>query len=420
MNLINVLNTIRDNASREYQERIPEANRDNMESIRYAMIDDDNIQVANEFMRTLLNKLVKSVVHTKLFQNPLKGLKKGTKPLGDTIEEIYNNFLKGETYDSTGANLLKRNLPDAKTVYHRMNHQMQYPVTIGREELSRAFMSYDALNSFITNIINTLYNSAELDEFVNTKQLIKSALDNNAMKVIHVDDPLTGKAAGESFIKTVKTISGLMQFPSTEHNAYLKAQKTDTVAITTFSRKNEQVLILDTATDTSVAVDVLASTFNMSVAEFNDTRKIVIDTFPDKDIRAVLVDEAFFQIYDDLFNVTSFYNGKGLYENYYLNVWQTMAYSILVNAVAFTVAEDSDGDGSVETFGVTYSLGTGITSSNKRTKVAEGGSFSTTLSGTVSTCTVTMGGTAVANAYDSATGKITVSGITGDIVITAA
>lgn len=342
MNLQEVLNTIWDNASADYQERIPQATRDNLESIRYAMIDGDNVMVANEFMNTLLNKLVKSVVHTKLFSNPLKSLKQGTKPLGDTIEEIYNNFLKGVEYDSEGADLLNRNLPDTKTVYHRMNYQMQYPITVNREQLSKAFMSYDALNSFISNIINSLYNSAELDEFTNMKQLFSSALTKNAMKTVEIADPLLSKENGQEFIKTVKTVSGLMSFPSEDWNGYLTAQSTDTLPIKTFSRKNEQILILDTATDTSVSVDVLATTFNMSVSEFNDTRKIVIDVFPDKDVRAVLVDESFFQVYDDLFNITSFYNGKGLYTNYYLNVWQTLAYSILVNAVAFKVAETTE------------------------------------------------------------------------------
>ena len=60
MNLQELLNTIRDNASSTYQERIPEATQINLEAIRYAMIDDNNIMVANEFMTTLLNKLVKS------------------------------------------------------------------------------------------------------------------------------------------------------------------------------------------------------------------------------------------------------------------------------------------------------------------------------------------------------------------------
>lgn len=343
MNLQELLNTIRDNATATYQERIPEATQTNLEAIRYAMIDDNNIMVANEFMTTLLNKLVKSVVHTKLFSNPLKGLKKGTKPLGDTIEEIYNNFLKGETFDMEGSELLKRKLPDTKTVYHRMNYKMQYPVTVTREALSKAFMSYDALESYITNLINTLYNSAELDEFMNTKQLIKSALDKSAMKVVTLDsDPAKdGEQAGKDFIKAVKTISELMVFPSTEYNAYLSAQSRDKTAITTFSRKNEQILIIDAATNTSVQIDVLASLFNMSVAEFNDCKKIVIDAFPEEDVRACLVDEQFFQIFDDLFTITSFYNGKGLYTNYYLNVWQTLAYSILVNAVAFKVPAEA-------------------------------------------------------------------------------
>lgn len=334
-----ILNTIRDNASAEYQERIPEANRNNLESIRYAMIDDENIQVANEFMSTLLNKLVKSIIHTKLFENPLKSLKKGTKPLGDTIEEIYNNFKKGETFDASGKTLLERKLPDTKTVYHRMNHRMQYPITVSRDDLSKAFSSYDKLDSFIQNLIQTLYNNAELDEFINMKQLIKSALTNKAMKKVQVADPNLSEVNGKEFIKSVKTVSKLMTFPSENWNSYLTAQSTDVVPITTFSRASEQILILDAATDISVSVDVLASTFNMSVADFNETRKIVIDAFPDKNLRACLVDEAFFQVQDDLFNITSFYNGQGLYTNYYLNVWQTMAYSILVNSVAFTVEE---------------------------------------------------------------------------------
>lgn len=341
MDLVTVLNTIHANASATYQDRIPEATRTNLEDIRFAMISDDNVMVANEFMGTLLNKLVKSVVHTKRFQNPLKSLKKGKKPLGDTVEEIYNNFIKGQQYSANAGatELLQRSLPDTKTLYHRMNLQMKYPITVSREILSKAFASWDALEKYINDVIAQLYNSAELDEFVNMKQLFKSAMDAKAMRVINVADPLLGEAEGKEFIKAVKTVSNLMQFPNSDFNAYLTAQDTDTKPIVTFSRKNEQVLIISAAADTSVSVDVLASTFNMSVADFNDTRKIVIDAFPSATVRAALVDEAFFQIYDDLFLIKSFDNGVSVYENYWLHVWQTMAYSILVNAVVFDTAE---------------------------------------------------------------------------------
>lgn len=421
MNLQELLNTIRDNASETYKERIPEATRNNIQDIQEVIGDPNSAVVANEFASALLNMIVKQVIISKLFSDPLKSLKRGTKPLGDTVEEIYVNFIKAKQYDPTGAEILNRELPDVKAIYHRMNRQDRYKVTISPEQLYKAFASYDKLNSFIQNIINTLYNSSELDEFVLMKQLIKQALDNNAMKVVTVADPLLSKANGEEFIKAVKTVSGGMEFPSTEYNAYLTAQSTDQLPITTFSKKNEQILIIDNATNVALSVDVLASTFNMSVSEFNDTRKIVIDAFPDPSIRAALVDEMFFQVYDDLVTFRDFENGEGLYRNYWLHVWQTLSYSILVNAVAFRVASDADEDGTLETFTVTRTLKTGVTSSNRRNTIEEGSSYRTTLNGVgeSDTVTVTMGGTNVTEtAYSD--GVVNIPSVTGDIVITVA
>lgn len=339
MNVIEIMNTIRDNASQTYRDSIPELTRNNLEDVRFAMISDDNVMVANEFTNALLNKVFKSHLISKRFVNPMKSLKKGKKPLGDTVEEIYVNFAKGEEYDpNVGAAMLERTLPDVKTLYHRMNYQMKYRQTFSQQALSKAFSSFENLESYFNGIIQAMYNKAEQDEFLNVKQLLKSALDAKAMKKVDIVDPMTSAANAQEFIKTVKTVSGLMVFPSTDWNGYTTAQSTDTKPITTFTPKAEQVLIIDTATDTSVSVDVLANTFNMTVSEFNDTRKIVIDVFPDPTMRAALVDEQFFQIWDDLFLFKSFDNPEGLYDNYYLHVWQTLAYSILVNAVAFCVS----------------------------------------------------------------------------------
>lgn len=422
MNLQEILNTIRDNASDMYQERIPEATRNNITDIQEVMTDPNNAVVTNEFMSMLLNLVIKQVIHSKLFSDPLKSLKKGKKPLGDTVEEIYANFLKAKQYDPTGAELLNRELPDVKAVYHRMNRQDKYKVTVNPESLFKAFASYDKLQSFIANIINSLYNSSELDEFVLMKQLIKQAMEQNAMKVVEVADPCTSEANAKAFIKTVKTVSGDMTFPNSNNNAWLTAQSTDTNPLITFSRKNEQVLILSNPTDVAVNVDVLASVFNMSVAEFNDTRKIIIDAFPDPDIRGALVDEQFFQVFDDLVLFKDFENSEGLYKNYYLHIWQTLAYSPLVNAVVFKVGgSDKDSDGTVETFDVTYTLKTGVKSSNKRKTATEGTRYSTTLSGVgeSDTVTVTMGGeTVTTDVYDSDTDKIEIETVTGNIVIT--
>lgn len=424
MNLQEILNTIRDNASDMYRERIPEATQTNITNVQEAMTDPNNAVVTNEFMSMLLNMIIKQVIHSKLFSDPLKSLKKGKKPLGDTVEEIYVNFLKAKQYDPTGVELLNRELPDVKAVYHRMNRQDRYKVTVNPEELFKAFSSYQKLDSFIANIINSLYNSSELDEFILMKQLIAQALDQNAMKVVEVADPCTSEANAKAFIKTVKTVSGDMVFPNSNNNAWLTAQSVDTNPLITFSKKNEQVLILSNPTDVAVNVDVLASVFNMSVAEFNDTRKIIIDAFPDPEIRGALVDEQFFQVYDDLVMFKDFENGEGLYKNYYLHIWQTLAYSPLVNAVVFRVgASDKDSDGEVETFDVTYSLKSGVKSTNKRKTATEGTRYSTTLSGVGEndTVTVTMGGNNVTStAYDEETGMIVIDSVTDDVTITVA
>ena len=423
MNMTEILNTIRDNASDMYRDRIPEATQNNIEEVQAAMCDPNNAVVTNEFMNTLLNMIIKQVIHAKLFSNPLKALKKGKKPLGDTIEEIYTNFIKADVYDQTGANLLQRKLPDTKTVFHRMNRQDKYKITVNPEELFKAFSSYDKLQSYIATIINTLYNSSELDEFILTKELLKQAYDNNAIVVVNVPDPLESEANGKEFIRIVKTVSGDMVFPNSNNNAYLTAQSSDNKPIITFSRKDEQVLIIDNPTNVSVDINVLASIFNMSVAEFNDTKKIVIDAFPDPDVRACLVDEAFFQIYDDLLMFREFQNPEGLYNNYYLHVWQTLAYSPLVNAVIFKVASDKDQDDQISEYDVTYSLKTGVTSTNKHKTVAEGSSYSTTLKGVESedTVTVTMGSTTITDeVYDSETGRIVIDTVTDDVTITVA
>lgn len=423
MNLTEILNTIRDNASETYQERIPEATRSNITTIQEVMTDPNNAVVTNEFISTLLNMVIKQVIHNKLFSDPLQGLKKGKKPLGDTVEEIYTNFLKAKQYDETGVELLKRELPDVKTCYHRMNRQDKYKVTVSPEQLYKAFSSYDKLNSFIQSIINSLYNSSELDEFILMKQLIKQAYDQNALKVVTVADPLIGEKEGKAFIKTVKTISGDMQFPNSNNNSWLSAQSVDHNPLITFSKKNEQILILDNATDVSINVDVLATIFNMSVAEFNETRKIVIDAFPDPDIRGALVDEQFFQVFDDLVMFKEFENPEGLYKNYYLHIWQTLAYSPLVNAVIFKVASDEDEDATIETFTVTRTLKEGVTSTNKRNTVTEGSSYTTTLKGVgeSDTVTVTMGSADITSTvYDEDSKTIKIDTVTDNIVITVA
>ena len=422
MDAIEVLNTIRDNASQAYQDRVPEATRNNIEEVGEAITDLNNAVVYNEFVDTLANMIYAPMLIKKSWYNPLGKFKKGKKTFGDTVEEIYNNFIKAQTYDQTGSGLLTRHLPDTKVVFHRMNRQDSYVLTDSPESLAKAFKSYEGLAEYLENLFTTIRNSAELDEYILMRELFAEAYNNNAMVIVSVADPQASEANAKAFIKAVKTVSGDMVFANSNNNAYLTAQSDDNKAIVTFSRKDEQILIVDNPTDVTCNIDVLASAFNKSVVEFNDTQKEVIDAFPIDGMIACLVDRNFFQVYDDLFTFREFENGLGLYRNHILHVWQTVGYSILCNAVAFVVGSDQNSDGDIaDEYTVTYTLKTGVTSTNKRTKIVEGMSYKTTLKGAKGTDTVavTMGGaTITTTAYDSDTKTVKIDKVTGDITIT--
>lgn len=423
MDAIELLNTIRDNASQAYQDRVPEATRSNIEEVGEAITDLNNAVVYNEFINTLANMIYAPMLIKKSWSNPLGKFKKGKKTFGDTVEEVYNNFIKAQTFDQTGAGLLTRKLPDTKVVFHRMNRQDSYVLTDSPEALAKAFKSYEGVSEYLQNLFTAIRNSAELDEYVIMRELLAEAYDSGAMKAVAVADPQKSEANAKAFIKAVKTVSGDMTFPNSNWNGYLDVQSEDIKPIITFSNRDEQVLLIDNATDVACDVDVLAYAFGRDLLRFNTEVKQIVDAFPIEGMIAALVDSNFFQVYDDLFTFREFENGLGLYRNHILHVWQTIGFSTLVNSVAFIVSEDMNSDGDIaDEYTVTYTLKDGVTSTNKRKTVLEGTTYKTTLKGVEAgdTVTVTVGGVTDAGAYDSDTGVVKISKVEGNIVITVA
>ena len=423
MDAIELLNTIRDNASQAYQDRVPEATRSNIDEVGEAITDLNNAVVYNEFVNTLANMIYAPMLIKKSWSNPLGKFKKGKKTFGDTVEEVYNNFIKAQTYDQSGAGLLTRNLPDTKVVFHRMNRQDSYVLTDSPEALAKAFKSYEGVAEYLQNLFTAIRNSAELDEYVIMRELLAEAYDSGAMKAVAVADPQKSEANAKAFIKAVKTVSGDMTFPNSNWNGYLDVQSEDNKPIITFSNRDEQILLIDNATDVACDVDVLAYAFGRDLLRFNTEVKQIVDAFPIDGMIAALVDNNFFQVYDDLFTFREFENGLGLYRNHILHVWQTIGYSTLVNSVAFIVSEDMNSDGDIaDEYTVTYTLKTGVTSTNRRKTVLEGTTYKTTLKGVKGgdTVTVTMGGVTQGDAYDSDTGVVKISKVEGNLAITVA
>lgn len=333
----NVLNAILANASADYQNRVPQATRENITEVGQAIMA--YAPTENEFLNALVNKIAMTIVNSRTFTNPLSVLKNGSLPLGKNIEEIYTNPVTGTLYDPTGADLLSRQIPDVKTIYHTMNRQGKYKATITKAQLVRAFTSYQALEELLNSIVNAIYSGDNLDEFILMKNLFSSAIVNGKMKVVEVAK-LGGTDSAKDFVKTIKTIGQDMEFPSDKYNTYYEINydvtlRPNVTPAITWTPLQNQVLVIRNDVAVEIDVELLAKAFNVSYTDLKQ-RTLVVDNFGEaSNTGAVLCDQSFIRVFDNLQQMESFHNGEGLYDNYIYHHWQTYSLAHFANAVAF-------------------------------------------------------------------------------------
>lgn len=332
--LVNALNAIRNAASPSYQERVPQATKDNLQSVGNPILTYSNTM--NEFLTLLVNRIGLVIVHNRELHNPLAILKQGEIPLGMDIEEIATNPAKAETYNSKSTDLLAQKTPDVKTAYHRLNRQDRYTVTVKNQTLKLAFTSWDKFESLISSIVNSLYSGNYLDEFILAKRLFASAIENN--KIITDTIPaITDTESAKQFISKARLYFRNFGFPSTNYNSWSLSGGTGE-PFTTWTPPEKINMIIRSDIEAFVDVEVLAASFNMDKSTFLGN-VLVVDNFDSaENCVAVICDKAYTQIYDNLTEMSEFYNASNLSWNYYYHVWQTYSVSPFANAVAFVTA----------------------------------------------------------------------------------
>src|SRR5699024_10467401 len=135
-NAAGIMNVIRNEASPEYRQAVPTVEQ-TVESIKAAGTAIMAFQPRmNEFVN-IANRIAVVAVTSKMYENPWAFMKKGTVEFGETVEEIFVNMVKAEPYDAPNspANVFKRRLPDVRTMFHAMDLQTKYPVTISYQQL---------------------------------------------------------------------------------------------------------------------------------------------------------------------------------------------------------------------------------------------------------------------------------------------
>ena len=321
---VDVLNSIRNNASEEYHNRIPEATQQNIISVGNAL--ETYGLLYNEFFPALFNKIGKTIIESKLFKNKLARFKSGTILTQQDVEEMFIEMSKAEgSYDKTGPNPLgRRSGPNVEVAYHRQNRQDYYAITIGDLDVVRVFRSEASLDAFITGLFNSVYSGAEYDEWVAMKELLATYNGYCNYGVSAITDAESAK----DFVKTVRKASQDMTFASTLYNK---------AGVMTWTPVEKQVLFVNKDVLAEVDVEVLAKAFNMGKTDIQ-VEIVSMDNFGSmEDTYALLVDEGFFRVWDTLSKMEPQRNAQGLFTNYFYHIHQILSLSPFKNAIRFGV-----------------------------------------------------------------------------------
>lgn len=301
-----------------------------------------NIEVRNDFMSMLINRIVYTQFEIKYFNNPLQVLEGDRIPLGYSGQEIFVNRAKGRKFNVEDfAGLLAKYEADVKVQYTHINMDLQYPVTVSYTQLKKAFISWDALDNFIDGLSMSLYNGAYIDEFSFTKNLVSGAYMKNMAQVKTVT-AITTEALAKEFTTQLRELYLNMQLPSHNYNAWDKVGG-EGRPIVTWSRPEDIVVIIRNDIRSFLDVNILAQSFHMSEADLLG-RMISVDNFDVYDDNGVKIfdgsnvlgfigDKSWFRIKRQDMFVEEFRNPNNRTYQMYLNLIKMYNWSLFANGV---------------------------------------------------------------------------------------
>ena len=219
-----------------------------------------------------------------------------------------------------------------------------------------AFLSVDGVTDLISKIIESITRAYEYDEFLLFKYMLIKAVTQGKMYPVAVDN-----SDIKNYAVAFKSIRNKLQFMRDEYNEAGVKNNTD---------ENSICIFLDADFDAQFDVNVLPSAFNMDKANFvgrrfliddwttfdndrwNTIRENTIDTLGGdtvgvieevtddelaimQKVHGIVVDDRWFQVYDNLIQMKEKEVASGLYWNYFYHSWKTVAHSPFANAVVF-------------------------------------------------------------------------------------
>jgi hypothetical protein len=328
-----ILNAIRNEGTMEYQQRIPEATKANVQDTL------ENLSryrpQMNQFISAFVNQIGLIMAQNISWSNPLKEFKKGLLTHGDTIEDYMVDLVEAHTYSHDKLymekDLFGQHVPRVKTNFHRINREEFYPVTVKESVLRRAFLNDTGLSGLSAQIMQAPMESDQWDEFLVMVNLFKEYEANGGFFKVQVPDlnVLTSTdAQAKTVLRVMRAFIDTLSFRSRKYNA---------AAMSTHAKPEDLVIFCTPQFRAAVDVDALAGAFNLDKSNLN-ARIIAIpaEHFGIPGAQAIMTTRNFFIVGDTLWQTTSQENAVGLTHNFYLHHHQIVSASTFVPAVLFT------------------------------------------------------------------------------------
>lgn len=366
-----IINSLRDKASLEFKDKVPvmkDSSLDTMETFYRTLQEYPTIR--NEFINSLVNKVVASKFYSKVYENPLKIFHNGELPFGTTKEQIFvdrckaKNFDKyfgatqpdtkdGQSDETPEGSLLGVTTTNVHVMYTEKNYAYKYKISVSELQMKQAFYNANGLSNMVSQLLSRPTSGANIDEYEDMKKTLFNLTEkkNFLGQEIQDGDTLSFKympslevdmSKPTNLLKAIQSTADKFTFAKTDWNM---AQVENWV-----QSKSDLVLFTDPDTKAELNVDALATLFNIEKGEVQQ-RIITLDEMPKKvsvdgssspvpkKVLGILADKEILECYD-VINVTrQFENAEKLCINHFLHKQGSMSTALFCNCVVFYAKE---------------------------------------------------------------------------------
>lgn len=314
--------------SNDFQQRIPNPQISNYAEVVDALFDPMNNDLFNQFSG-LLNGLMGTYIESKLFENPLRVLKKPAAEWGNTERHVAVKYMQAHSYKVDDETLLKLEKPEFVEWFYSVTEPRRYEFSWSRYELQRVFAADGyGFDDLLSATISQAYSSDNYDEMNIMIQMFAEAdARMGGLYREQVSAAPTDLNTSKELLTKVRAIAGRMKFPTMLYNH---------IPVPVHENGDTLVFWVTPEVDAVLDVQALAELFNVERAEVR-YRKIIIPEFPIPNVYAALTSEDFIYARDVWYGMEPpFYNPANLTYKYYLHHAEMIGVNPAANCVLFT------------------------------------------------------------------------------------